>query len=357
MQDRHYQTLDLNTYFALSQLCKFGCVFILIVIFPLSIVACGKPTEPQTTVVPLGLPTIFLTGTSTSTAAATLTATQTPLPPTSTPTPTITLTPTTGLGSTSISERDGAIMIYIPAGEFTMGSDPGTDPYFWGAEAPTHTVYLDAYWLYQTEVTNAMYAMCVEEDGCNLPKQTNSSTGAEYYGNPQYADYPVIHVTWYQARDYCLWAGGRLPSEAEWEKGARGNDERLFPWGDQAPSSNAANICDSRCSNTAERATSVEDGYADTSPVGHYPAGVSPYGAYDMAGNVWEWVADWHQAGYYSKAPYENPTGPTGGDRKGMRGGSWFNGIDGVRVVARASRKPNDNFYSVGFRCVMDVKP
>ena len=237
-----------------------------------------------------------------------------------------------------------------------MGSEPDIDPYFWGAEAPQHKIYLKSFWIYQTEVTNAMYAACVDAGGCNLPKRTNSLTHDQYYGNPQFDDYPVIQVQWYQARNYCEWAGGRLPTEAEWEKAARGaEDARLFPWGDTPPTSDQANFCDRNCSNTAESDPSVNDGYADTAPVGSYPAGASPYGALDMSGNVWEWIADWHLVEYYGRSPYENPLGPPGGDRKGMRGGSWFNGPDGVRVVARASRKPNDHFDSVGFRCVIDV--
>jgi len=272
-------------------------------------------------------------------------------------TPTITNTSPPRIGSSIVSGVDNAVLYYVPSGDFMMGSNPNDDPYFWGAEAPAHSVYLDDYWVYATEVTNRMYANCVESGGCNLPKQTDSSTRSNYYGNPSFADYPVIHVTWYQARDYCKWAGGRLPTEAEWEKAARGDDRRLFPWGNQTPGSNNANICDKYCSNTAHRATTVDDGYADTSPVMSYLAGKSPYGIYDMAGNVWEWIADWHQVGYYASSPYENPTGPTGGDRKGMRGGSWFNGVDGVRTVVRSSRKPNDHLYSIGFRCVIDVTP
>jgi formylglycine-generating enzyme required for sulfatase activity len=267
----------------------------------------------------------------------------------------VTPIPTLGVGSTTNAPVDGAVIVYVPAGEFTMGSDPETDPFFWGAESPSHQVHLDAFWIYRTEVTNGMYAACVEARPCNLPKDTNSLSRANYYGDPQYENYPVISVTWYQARNYCQWAGGRLPSEAEWEKAARGTDGRLFPWGDQTPNAGQANFCDRRCSNAAERDSSVDDGYADTAPVGNYPSGASPYGALDMAGNVWEWVADWHQVGYYRNSPYENPPGPAGGDRRGFRGGSWFNGPDGVRTVARSSRKPGDSYYSIGFRCVVDV--
>ncbi len=279
---------------------------------------------------------------------------------TATPQPTITPSPTANPtlapGATMVSPVDGMVMVYVPAGEFEMGSDPGNDPYFWGAEAPSHLVSVGGFWIYKTEVTNEMYQKCVDDGGCSSPKQVDSDTRSIYYGDPRYSNYPVIHVTWYQARDYCLWAGGRLPTEAEWEKAARGEDGRLFPWGNQAPSSKLANLCDRGCSNPDARLSNLDDGYADTSPVGNYPAGVSPYGAYDVAGNVWEWVADWYQTGYYASSPYENPQGPPSGERKGIRGGSWFNGMDGVRTVVRSSRKPDDHFYSIGFRCVMDSK-
>jgi formylglycine-generating enzyme required for sulfatase activity len=229
----------------------------------------------------------------------------------------------------------------IPAGEFIMGSDSRTDPYFWGAEEPVHTVYLETFYIHQTEVTNGTYAQCVAEKICPLPKQTRSRTRSAYYGNPVFDDYPVIHVTYGAASSYCRWAGGRLPTEAEWEKAARGVDGRLFPWGDQVPTTEKANYQASR--------------HSDTVAVGSYLEGASPYGVLDMGGNVWEWVFDWFDPVYYRISPVENPQGPLNGERRIMRGGSWYNPIDGIRTVGRASTRPAQGLETLGFRCAFDV--
>lgn len=278
-------------------------------------------------------------------------STHTPVPtkqPTNTPTPsnTPTLTATTRPTVTPtpfvsrVNDADGAELVFVPAGEFLMGSDHRTDPYFWGAEEPEHTVYLDAFWIYRTEVTNAMYQQCVKAQACPKPMWNHSNTRSEYYDDPSYVDYPVIYVSWVHATAYCKWAGGRLPTEAEWEKASRGMDGRLFPWGDASPSSQQANFRDS--------------GYRDTVSVGTYPDNISPYGALDMAGNVWEWTFDWFQSAYYNVSPNENPRGPATGSTRVMRGGSWHNTADGVRTVARASIKPEDTFNTLGVRCAQD---
>jgi len=301
---------------------------------------CSSGSQPETNPEVISLPTIFPTET---------------LTPSITHAPTITLTLTTGLGLTSRSVLDGAVMvIYVPAGEFVMGSDPGTDPYFWGAESPSHAVYVDAFWLYQTEVTNAMYQMCVEQKACPRPDANRSSTHKNYYGNPDYDNYPVILVSWVHAVSYCKWAGGRLPTEAEWEKAARGEDGRLFPWGNSPLRGDLANFCDHDCPGN-ERESGLDDGYRDTAPVGSYPAGVSPYGALDMAGNVWEWVFDYFVPEYYKVSPLENPLGPAFGTRRVIRGGSWYNPASGIRTVARASLTPDNALGTVVFRCAMDV--
>jgi serine/threonine-protein kinase len=280
---------------------------------------------------------------TTQRATATLKPSQTPLP---------TNTPET----MRVNTTDNALMDLVPGGDFTMGSSSDVDPYFWGAEAPPHQVSVGDFWVYHTEVTNAMYRVCVAAGACGPPRLAKSVTRESYYGDPQFDDYPVIQISWSQAKGYCEWAGGRLPTEAEWEKAARGTDARLFPWGNQAPDGTTANLCDSNCDNPADRANTVDDGYADTALVGSFPAGSSPYGALDMAGNVWEWVADWYSPDYYKDSPYGAPLGPDSGTRKIMRGGSYFNGSNGVRVVARSSRLPDDALFSVGFRCVVNVR-
>lgn len=259
--------------------------------------------------------------------------------PTQTFTPT--LTPTEALvdGSTTTREKDGMEMVYVSAGTFTMGSEEG-----YSDEEPVHEVYLDAYWIDKYEVTNAQYAQCVADGDCTAPKSNESYTRNSYYNNADYADYPVIYVDWFQADAYCQWAGGSLPTEAQWEKAARGTDERTYPWGEASPTCNLANYDPgSYC-------------VGDTSAVGSYPNGASPYGALDMAGNVWEWVADWYDDGYYSISsisPSENPTGPASGDYRGLRGGSWLNIENFLRAANRDRNDPNVNGHDYGFRCVL----
>lgn len=238
---------------------------------------------------------------------------------------------------TKTNPIDGAEMVYVPAGKFTMGSDASTDPYFYGAEGPPHTVDLADFWIYRSEVTNAMYQMCAEQQSCPRPDYFASNTRQEYYGNPAYADHPVVYVSWKDASAYCRWAGGRLPTEAEWEKAARGTDQRLFPWGNEPPQPDQANY-----------------GTNDTEPVGSYPAGASPYGALDMAGNVIEWVFDYFQATYYQVSPEENPLGPASGSTRVYRGGAYHNLAEALRVVVRGSRAEGQSQPDIGFRCALD---
>jgi formylglycine-generating enzyme required for sulfatase activity/uncharacterized caspase-like protein len=241
-------------------------------------------------------------------------------------------TPTLGIGSTMFSDKDGMILFYVPAGEFRMGSDSGD-----ADEKPVHTVTLDAFWIDQTKVTNAMYAKCVNEGKCDPPSSINSSTRDSYYGNADYDNYPVIYVDWNMAKTYCEWADRRLPTEAEWEKAARGESGRTYPWGNEAPNNNLLNY---------------NRGYlGDTTEVGKYPDGASPYGALDMAGNVWEWVADWYDNSYYGKSQTLNPPGPISGADRVLRGGTWSGNDNGVRSALRSSSDPSDRFYAIGFRC------
>lgn len=204
-------------------------------------------------------------------------------------------------------------------------------------EEPVHPVYLEAFYIDTYEVTNAAYQACVDEGVCDPPKRINSSTRPEYYGKPEFNNYPVIHVDWEMAKTYCEnWRDGALPTEAQWEIAARATDDRIYPWGDD-----------------------IEETFAnynyilgDTTEVGSYPDGKSPYGLHDMAGNVWEWGADWYGSSYYEDALMTNPTGPDSGQYRILRGGSWSDDGAFLRVSMRGRNEPGvivDNGF--GFRC------
>jgi eukaryotic-like serine/threonine-protein kinase len=227
---------------------------------------------------------------------------------------------------------DGALMVYIPEGEFLMGTNHGWNINGVDIEGPEHPVYLDAFWIYQHEVTNDEYQACVAANACDEPVWLN-----KHFSDPNYNDHPVVYVNWFDADAFCQWAGGRLPTESEWEKAARGTDGREFPWGNKKPTCSLANY---------------KDCVGGTSPVGSYPAGASPYGVEDMAGNVREWVVDYFAEDYYSRQPYENPTGPNHGPGRVTRGASWDMPWGWLYVHTRLWQQPGNRENVYGFRCV-----
>ncbi len=212
-----------------------------------------------------------------------------------------------------------AVMVNVPAGEFAMGTD---DEF----SKTAHPVYLDAFSIDQSPVTNAQYKQCVDAGKCAAPKKSDAFMIAWYYGVPKYNNYPVVNVTWFDAQKYCEWAGKHLPTEAQWEKTARGTDGRLYPWGNTAPQNKT------------------------TGPlaVGSYPAGASPYGARDLVGNVYEWVADWY--GEYPSILQRNPTGSATGTERVRRGAiASMEGI--LTATTRIPVEPTDSDNKTGFRC------
>ncbi|MBW6474259.1 MAG: formylglycine-generating enzyme family protein, partial [Anaerolineaceae bacterium] len=259
------------------------------------------------------------------------------------PTSTPTSEPTFGIGSRRVNPADDELMVYVPEGEFMMGSQISEAS---ENEKPQHLVYLDAFWIYRTAVTNKAYRICVEEGICSAPSNTY------YFADPSYADHPVVYVNWFDAAAYCQWAGGRLPTEAEWEKAARGTDGRNYPWGNSPVTGDKANFCDVNCQNSWAENTQ-NDGYENTAPVGSYPAGASFYDALDMAGNVWEWVTDWYDEAYYNWSLNENPTGPSVGTTRVLRGGSWYDQAKHIRVSYRGRHVPDESLMDYGFRCVV----
>ncbi len=242
---------------------------------------------------------------------------------------------------------DGSELVYVPAGRFPMGSrsgEPETNEY----EKPQHEVELSGFWIQRTPVTNGQYRRFMSATGHRPPDQADSagvSWGAPVWsgGNfpPDRADEPVVCVSWEDAQDYCEWAGLRLPTEAEWEYAARGPEGRKYPWGDEWDGSR---LCWNR---------STREGVARTVPVGSFPEGVSWCGALDLAGNVWEWCADWYDREYYRHSPARDPQGPDTGEYRVSRGCSWNREKpEYFRCTLRGNNEPSSRGADRGFRCV-----
>jgi formylglycine-generating enzyme required for sulfatase activity len=255
--------------------------------------------------------------------------------PTSTTAPTEALSVNcTSIGQTWTSSRDNSVLVCIPAGEFTMGIDKA-ETYHTATddETPKHTVNLDAFWIDRTEVTNAQYKQCVQAGKCMA---SDFASESKYMGDTQ----PVIGMEWEDAANYCQWVGRQLPSEAQWEKAARGTDGRLYPWGDQKPT------CDITV--YAPKPTDHGCGQETTWPVGSKPQGASPYGALDMGGNVFEWVQDTYAG--YPGTTYQDPQYGQGFHI--VRGGSWFEDARYVTTTLRQKHMQGASYTDVGFRCV-----
>jgi len=312
-----------------------------LLLFIILLTACGTGVEvPVIESTPTALPAIAPTGTSAIIPSPTMEVIASP-----------TAAPTETPVNLRVSAVDGMPQVIIPAGTFRMG---GMDVRAASNEKPVHDVMLDAFWMDQLEVTNGMYALCVNAGACEAPHLLKSQRRLDYFNNTEFKDYPVVYVTWGQATAYCEWAGRRLPTEAEWERAARGDDFRTFPWGEAKPDGTIANF---------------NFMVGDTMHVGSYPAGASPFGVMDMAGNVAEWVNDYFLFNSYESAGTTNPKGPVKSYtyQRVVRGGSLGDAEINIRVSKRSAvQGPNPNMaqdpaaligdYSprIGFRCVMD---
>lgn len=327
-----------------------GIVALVIAVGILALVAVMLSRSSQAALLPTRPPT---QAAALAPIAARPTLTALPAPTEVLPTPTqILLTPTaemaamamtsttpacTAIGQTMTRSQDKAEMVCVPAGPFLMGS-ASTDRNAQADEKPQHTVTLDAFWIDRTEVTNMQYEMCVQAGICKGTMHMDGSMTME-------DDQPAANMDWDNAAAYCKWVDGALPTEAQWEKAARGTDGRVYPWGSQAATCNYAVMDDGK-------GASCGKGSMPWS-VGSKLQGASPYGVMDMAGNVWEFVSDWYDPAYYAKSPAANPQGPSSGKEHTVRGGSLFMDPNHVRAAFRGSSVTHAVHGSQGFRCVV----
>lgn len=306
-------------------------------------VMSGQGSEESPTSTPVRFtPDPYLNPTPMDATLAPLPVTEALIPTLPPPSPTVEPTPSVPVG------KDGMEVIYVPEGEFTMGSNGGDDD-----EQPPHSVYLNGYWIDRTEVTNEMYARFLNEMGNQAEGGANwydtSSSGAllkqssgSWRPVSGYEDHPVAYVTWYGANAYCSWADRRLPTEAEWEKAARGPSGNTLPWGGSLDCSHA------NFGGCVNKTTEVKS----------YPLGGSPYGVYDMFGNVWEWVYDKYGTDYYKQSPYNDPTGSPDGKHHILRGAAWdTSDSKRLRITFRYNRTPALTSGSYGFRCAVSTRP
>lgn len=335
-----------------SRLTITPALFLLAALF---FVACGGAANDSPPTNTAEMPTAQPTDTlSPPTATTEPTIAPTAAPPTAPPAttapttePSTAATPTAVLPN-AIRGDDGALMHLVPAGELWMGSnlqfigyavrqcrDSGADDTCeeseFISEAPDHGVILDAFYMDETEVTNGQYRTCVDAGACTPPADPR------FYDDPAYDRHPVVFVTWHDARTYCDHYDKRLPTEAEWERAARGVGYQQFPWGDEWEPA---------------RANTQEQGSGSLQPVGQYPDGASPFGILDLSGNAWEWVNDWYDAAYYEYSPQDNPLGPPSGSEKVLRGGGFSSHLHYARAANRGAADPNTNSIFRGFRCV-----
>ncbi len=334
---------------------------IIIVFLSLSATHCTPPSPMVIATQPVLQPTSVISS-PISPPLPTATATALPL----TPTPS-----GPALGDMRLRAIDGMVMVFAPGGEFQMGSTDAMVDYgvqscnlfvnnckreWFTDQQPAHQVTLDSFWIDRTEVTNGQYTQCVAAGECQPPKSNRSETRKSYYGNVVFDNYPVIHVSRDDAQAYCTWAGGRLPTEAEWEYAARGSQGTIFPWGNGFDGLRL-NYCDASCPETIWRDRWTDDGNLETAPVGSYPSGASWIGALDLAGNVWEWVADWY--GEYPAEAQVNPQGPSSGEVRVVRGGAWEDEPCDAMSVYRTWFYPGGTAgeweITPGFRCAMSI--